>query len=108
MALKKLTLLPKTRKILSDVGENFKLARLRRKLSAQQVADRSNIARTTLFRLEKGSPNVSIGAYLMVLQVLGLENDFLLLAKDDLLGRKLQDASIITNKRAPKRKDKNG
>jgi transcriptional regulator with XRE-family HTH domain len=108
MAKKRVIVLPKTRKILSEMGENVKLARLRRKLSAQQVAERSNIGRTTLFRIEKGSPNVSIGSYLLVLQVLGLENDFLLLAKDDLLGRKLQDASIITNKRAPKRKGKNG
>ena len=108
MTKKRVIILPKTRKILSEMGENIKLARLRRKLSAKQVAERSNIGRTTLFRIEKGSPNVSIGSYLLVLHVLGLENDFLLLAKDDLLGRKLQDASIITNKRAPKRKDKNG
>jgi hypothetical protein len=53
-------------------------------------------------------PTVSIGYYLLVLQVLGLENDFLFLAKDDILGRKLQDAGISTNERAPKRKSENG
>ncbi len=108
MPKKKIIILPKTKKILSEMGENVKLARLRRKLSAQQVAERSNIGRTTLFRIEKGSPTVSIGSYLLVLQVLGLEKDFLLLAKDDLLGRKLQDASISTSERAPKRIEKNG
>ena len=58
--------------------------------------------------IEKGMPTVSIGSYLLVLQVLGLENDFLFLAKDDILGRKLQDLGISTKKRAPKRKSENG
>jgi len=101
-------ILPKTRRILDEMGENIKLARLRRKLSSEQVAERANISRPTLSAIEKGKPTVSIGSYLLVLQVLGLEKDFLFLAKDDELGRKLQDANISTNKRAPKRKDKNG
>ena len=101
-------ILPKTRRILDEMGENIKLARLRRKLSSQQVAERANISRPTLSAIEKGKPTVSIGSYLLVLQVLGLEKDFLFLAKDDELGRKLQDASIRTNERAPKRINKNG
>ncbi len=100
-------ILPKTRRILDDMGENIKLARLRRKFSSQQVAERANISRPTLSAIEKGKPTVSIGSYLLVLQVLGLEKDFLLLAKDDELGRKLQDANIITKERAPKRINKN-
>ncbi len=104
MTKKKIVLLPKTKRVLSDMGENLKLARLRRKLSAEQVAQRANISRPTLSAIEKGSPTVSIGSYLLVLQVLGLEKDFLLLAKDDELGRKLQDAGISTKERAPKRK----
>ena len=101
-------ILPKTRKILDEMGENIKLARLRRKFSSEQVAERANISRPTLSAIEKGKPTVSIGSYLLVLQVLGLEKDFLFLAKDDELGRKLQDASMSTNERALKRKDKNG
>ncbi|WP_313115059.1 helix-turn-helix domain-containing protein [Aequorivita sediminis] len=105
MNKKKLMILPKTRRILDELGENIKLARLRRKFSSQQVAERANISRPTLSAIEKGKPTVSIGSYLLVLQVLGLEKDFLLLAKDDELGRKLQDARISTNERAPKRKE---
>jgi len=104
MVKRRQILLPKTKKILSELGENIKLARLRRKLSAEQVSERANISRPTLVAIEKGSPSVSIGSYLLVLKVLGLEKDFLLLAKDDELGRKLQDARISPKKRAPKRK----
>jgi len=105
MSKKKMVILPKARRVLDEMGENIKLARLRRKLSAEQVSERANISRPTLTAIEKGSPTVSIGSYLLVLQVLGLERDFLLLAKDDILGRKLQDARITTNDRAPKRKN---
>ncbi len=104
MVKRRQILLPKTKRILSELGENIKLARLRRKLSAEQVSERANISRPTLVEIEKGSPSVSIGSYLLVLKVLGLEQDFLLLAKDDELGRKLQDARISPKARAPKRK----
>ena len=99
-------LLPKGMKILAGLGENIKLARLRRKLSAEQVAERANISRPTLTSIEKGSASVSIGNYLLVLSVLGLEKDLLQVAKDDELGRKLQDARLIVKERAPKRKDR--
>lgn len=106
MAKKKIVILPKTKRVLNEMGENIKLARLRRKLSSEQVAERANISRPTLSAIEKGSPSVSIGSYLLVLHVLGLEKDFLLLAKDDELGRKIQDANISTSERAPKRRKK--
>ncbi|OBX25713.1 DNA-binding XRE family transcriptional regulator [Gelidibacter algens] len=108
MAKVKIVLLPKTRRIIDEMGENIKLARLRRKLSSEQVAERANISRPTLVSIEKGKPSVSMGSYLSVLQVLGLEKDFLIVAKDDTLGRKLQDAGILVNERAAKRNDKNG
>ena len=98
-------LLPKAQKILAELGENIKLARLRRKLSAAQVAERANLSRPTLTSLEKGADTVSIGAYIKVLFALGLEKDLLGVAKDDVLGRKLQDANLSTKARAPKRKD---
>lgn len=97
------TLLPRIQSILAELGENIRLARLRRKLSTMQVAERAGMGRTTLAKIEKGHPGVGIGQYLNVLKVLGLEKDFLLLAKDDVLGRKLQDANLEPGKRAPKR-----
>ncbi len=95
---------PKTKKILAGLGENIKLARLRRKLSAEQVSERANISRPTLLAIEKGLPTVSIGSYIQVLFVLGLAEDLLKVASDDELGRKLQDAKLIVKERAPKKK----
>ena len=99
----KTTLLPKLTKILEETGENIKLARLRRKLTAEQVAERAGISRSTLWQVEKGLPSVSMGTYAQILFVLGLEKDLLLLSKDDILGRKLQDAELTVGKRAPKK-----
>ncbi|MEJ7679017.1 MAG: HipA domain-containing protein [Segetibacter sp.] len=95
--------MPKGKKILASLGENIKLARLRRKLATEQVAERAGISRATLWQIEKGTPSVAMGAYFQVLFVLGMEKDFLKLAGDDELGRKLQDAGLITKERAPKR-----
>mgnify|MGYP000312501928 CR=1 FL=1 len=103
MPKKQIVLLPRSKRILSEMGENIKLARLRRKLSTEQVSQRADIGRTTLTRIEKGASSVSIGSYFLVMQVLGLEKDFLLLGQDDVLGRKLQDAGIVSKQRAPKR-----
>jgi len=96
-------LLPRAQKAVSTLGENIKLARLRRKYSTQQVSERANISRPTLLSIEKGNPNVSIGAYVKVLMVLGLEKDITTVAKDDDLGRRLQDANLVIKERAPKR-----
>lgn len=103
LPIMKIILLPKTQKILEEFGENIKLARLRRRITTQQVSERAGISRKTLYSIEKGMPNVAIGQYLQVLLVLGLEKDFLKVASDDILGRKLQDAGLITRKRAPKK-----
>ena len=96
-------ILPKGQKVLAELGENIKLARLRRKLNTQQVAERANIIRPTLWQIEKGTPSVSMGAYFQVLFVLGLEKDFLKLGADDELGRKLQDAGLLVKERAEKK-----
>ena len=96
-------LLPRVNNVLSELGENIKLARLRRKLSADLVSERAGIGRTTLWAIEKGSPLVALGFYAQVLFVLGLEKDLIKVAGDDALGRKLQDAWLLVKKRAPKK-----
>ena len=69
----------------------------------KQVAERAGISRTTLTKIEKGDSAVVMGKYVQVLFVLNLEKDLLAVAKDDVLGRKLQDIGLVTNLRAPKR-----
>jgi transcriptional regulator with XRE-family HTH domain len=95
---KKQILLPRFQNILETMGENIKLARKRRNLTTIQVSERAGIDRTTLYHIEKGNPSVSLGAYFNVLRVLGLHEDFLGLASDDILGRKLQDLKLISGK----------
>ncbi len=96
-------LLPRHRRILAGLGENIRLARLRRRLSAAMVAQRAGISRNTLHLLEKGEGNSSIATLSQVLVVLGLENDFAKLAADDELGRRLQDAQLKSPRsRAPR------
>lgn len=102
MSRNSIILLPKNKKLLQAVGENIKLARLRRKLTMDQVSERAGISRPTLSSLEKGSASISLGIILQVLLVLGLEKDILLLADDDVLGRKIQDANLTVKERGPK------
>lgn len=104
MARKTTVQLPALKRLLEGLGENIRLARLRRRLSAQLVAERAGMSRTTLRAVEKGEAGVTIGAYANVLHCLGLEKDLELIARDDVLGRKLQDAGLPTRARAPKRK----
>ncbi len=102
MGRRAVTVLPQTQKLLSEMGEQIRLARLRRHLPSELVAERSGISRQTVTAIEKGSASVAIGAYAAVLHALGgLEQDLLLVAKDDELGRKLQDLNLPQRQRAP-------
>lgn len=103
MNLRKTILLPKQAKIIAALGENIKLARLRRRHTAEQIAERAGISRRTLVSVEKGSPSVAMGTYMQVLFVLGLADDLLNVAKDDELGRKLQDAGLVSSRKRIKK-----
>ena len=106
MSKKSTVVLPQTQQILNQMGEQIRLARLRRHLSAELVAERAGISRVTLSNIEKGSPSVAIGSYAAVLHALnGMDKDLLLVAKDDELGRKLQDLELPTRRRAPKKEE---
>ena len=94
---------PAVRRLLSHLGENIRLARLRRGFSMELVAERAGMSRATLRAVEGGEPGVTLGSYANVLHGLGLHEDLALVARDDELGRKLQDAELPTRRRAPKR-----
>ncbi|HEY2380778.1 MAG TPA: helix-turn-helix transcriptional regulator [Terriglobia bacterium] len=94
MGNKTAQLTPATEDALKALGENIRLARLRRKISTTMMAERAGMTRNTLRAVERGESGVTIGAYASVLFCLGLENDLLLIGKEDPLGRKLQDAGI--------------
>jgi transcriptional regulator with XRE-family HTH domain len=96
------SLLPRIKRLLTEFGSKLRHARLRRRYSAELVAQRADITRKTLYRVEQGDPAVALGIYARVLQVLRLESDVALLAADDKLGRTLQDVAMSTRKRAPK------
>ena len=105
MARKTAALSPVLEDILKTAGENIKLARLRRKITTTMLAERAGIGRMTLRKVENGKSNVTLSVYASVLFCLGLEKDLLLIANDDPLGRRLQDADLVhTKKRVAKRK----
>lgn len=91
--------------ILKSLGENIKLARLRRKITTIMLAERAGMNRLTLRKVENGDSAVTLGAYASVLFCLGLEKDLMLIGQDDPFGRKLQDAGLThTKERVAKRK----
>ena len=104
MSHKPPTVFPQEQKLLSGLGERFKLARKRRKLSNAVVAQRAGISRSSLYKVEAGDPGATLGTYLRVLVVLGLEGDIAALAADDKLGRKLQDLALEPSPSSPRRR----
>ncbi len=97
-------LMPAAERALRELGANVRLARLRRRLSAELLAQRAGISRPTLRAIERGDRHVTLGVLANVLHSLGLEKDLAAIALDDELGRKLQDAGLEPKRRAPKRK----
>ena len=98
-------IMPVTEEILKTLGEQIKLARLRRDLPAELIAERAGISRSSLWKVESGNPAVAMGIYAAVLHALNnMDKDLLLVAKDDIMGRRVQDFNLITRRRASRRK----
>jgi transcriptional regulator with XRE-family HTH domain len=95
---------PQEQRLLSGLGERLRLARKRRQLSNRVVAQRAGVSRTTVYKVEAGDPGATLGAYVRVLAVLGLEGDLDLLAADDRIGRKLQDLALEPSPSARRRR----
>ena len=92
---------PDTERILNQMGEQIKMARLRRNLSTELVAERAGISRATLWAVEKGTSTVAIGTYAAVLHALGgMDKELGEIAKDDEFGRRIQDMNLVAPKRA--------
>lgn len=98
------TIYPSSAKELEALGQRLKDARLRRRFSMETVCARADISRPTLYKVENGDPSVAMGIYVQVLRVLGMVEDLSLIAKEDVLGRRLQDESLPQRKRAPRKK----
>ena len=81
-----------TAQILQTVGQQIKLARKRRHLTAAMAAERSGFSRTTLRKIEAGDASVAMGSYAALLDTMGLQEDLLLVARDhglrDIVGDK--------------------
>ena len=72
------------------------------------VAERAGMTRTTLRSIERGEGGVTLGAYANVLHCLGLQQDLALIARDDELGRALQDAGLPSRRQTVRAKASGG
>lgn len=60
------------RRALRKLGADIRDARRRRRIPTALLAERASMSRTTLSKIEKGEPGVSMGSYAAVLFSLGL------------------------------------
>ena len=94
MRPRKTLLMPKARKSLEIRGQNLKLARIRRRISAAMMCERACVRQSTLTAIEQGRPYVSTAGYMSVLFCLNMHKDMEKVAADDVLGRELQDLQL--------------
>lgn len=90
---------PKSQKVLAQLGEQIQLARKRRSYTQKLISERTGLSRLTIRKIEHGDPGVSLGHYVAMLSVLGLVEDLLKVARDDELGRKLQDIELMSRQK---------
>jgi len=93
------------KRALRKLGEDLRDARRRRRIPVQILAERASISRTSLNKVEKGDPGVSMGIYARVLFVLGLVDRIADLAdvRSDALGLALEEADLPQRIRRPRR-----
>lgn len=103
MARRSSTPLPRVSRLLVELGQNIRLARTRRQLSAELMAERAGMSRPTLRAIERGDGGVTLGAVANVLNSLGLADDLAIVAREDELGRQLEDAQLQTTQRVRRR-----
>lgn len=97
----KAVLLPKVLKNIEEMGNNIKLARLRRNIPMSLICERAGISKPTLIKIERGSPDVSVGLYAAVLNALGnRDSELAKVLREDELGRTIQDLNLVTPKRS--------
>jgi transcriptional regulator with XRE-family HTH domain len=99
MAKQTLPSFPRYQRLAGSLGERLRVARLRRRMSATEMAERMGVSRMTLYGLEKGDLSVGLGVLVRALGVLGLEEDLNWIAADDELGHKLADAAARPSRR---------
>jgi transcriptional regulator with XRE-family HTH domain len=89
------TPIPVTR-ALRKLGHDIRDARRRRRIPVALMAERASISRTTLNKVEKGIPGVSLGAYATVLFSLGMVDRLADVAdpRYDILGRELEEEHL--------------
>lgn len=68
---------------LKTVGANFAVARKRRRLKMEDIAQRIHCTRQTIAKIENGNPAVAIGVWINYAFVLDLMDGFLEICKPD-------------------------
>jgi transcriptional regulator with XRE-family HTH domain len=92
-------LLPASQRAIEQLGLSLALARRRRQVTAEQMAERAGMSRSTLRNLEAGDASVTMGAYVAVMQVLGMASELAKVCTEDQVGRDLQDAKLLKSGR---------
>ena len=90
---------------LTKLGEDISIARRKRRISTESMAERAFISRSTLYKIERGDPSVSVGAYTAVLAILGLTDGLTQLAdrRNDDLGLDLEEFRLPKRVRSGRR-----
>ena len=93
------------RRALRKLSQDIRDARLRRRIPTAVMAERASISRTTLNKIEKGDPGVSLGNYANVLFVLGMVERLGDLAdvRTDVVGLELEEERLPQRIRKPRR-----